>query len=63
MRIFYLFLLLAACPIQAVDTVEGVLKGQLGNQFFIIATTVSLALDNGPPPFSPTFYTGRKTTQ
>lgn len=55
MRISCLILLLASwlVPLHAVDFVEGELKGQLGNQFFIIATTVSLAMDNGATPIFP----------
>ncbi len=35
--------------------VMGSLKGQLGNQLFIIAATVSLALDHGAIPIFPDF--------
>lgn len=41
------------CFLQCGEFVVGNITGQLGNQLFIIAATVSLALDNGADPLFP----------
>lgn len=52
MRKYYLFCFLPAC-LQATEYVVGEIMGQLGNQLFIIAATIGLALDNQAEPLFP----------
>ena len=46
--------------IHAADYVIGEMMGQLGNQLFIIAATVALAIDNGATPLFPDLATANR---
>lgn len=54
------FILFFSACLSAESYVKGVLKGQLGNQFFQIAATVSLALDNNATPVFPDLVTSKE---
>lgn len=51
----FLVLFLKVTPLPAKPFVRGTLQGRLGNQFFIVAANVSLALDNGAEAVFPDF--------